>query len=60
MKAPPQKARRSMEAGATGLIFGRNVWQRDYDASLCSVVIHLTGEEVGSRKPDARVVAMRL
>ena len=28
------KARQSMEAGATGLIFGRNVWQRDYDASL--------------------------
>jgi fructose-bisphosphate aldolase, class I len=28
------KARESMEAGATGLIFGRNVWQRDHDASL--------------------------
>jgi class I fructose-bisphosphate aldolase len=28
------KARQSMEAGATGLIFGRNVWQRDHDASL--------------------------
>ncbi len=24
-----EKARQSMEAGATGLIFGRNVWQRD-------------------------------
>ena len=24
-----EKARMSMEAGATGLIFGRNVWQRD-------------------------------
>jgi class I fructose-bisphosphate aldolase len=23
-----------MEAGATGLIFGRNVWQRDHDESL--------------------------
>jgi class I fructose-bisphosphate aldolase len=23
-----------MEAGATGLIFGRNVWQRPYDESL--------------------------
>jgi class I fructose-bisphosphate aldolase len=23
-----------MQAGATGLIFGRNVWQRDHDASL--------------------------
>lgn len=29
-----QKARESMEAGATGLIFGRNVWQRDHVASL--------------------------
>jgi fructose-bisphosphate aldolase, class I len=28
------KARRSMDAGATGLIFGRNVWQRDHAASL--------------------------
>jgi class I fructose-bisphosphate aldolase len=23
-----------MQAGATGLIFGRNVWQRDHDESL--------------------------
>jgi DhnA-type fructose-1,6-bisphosphate aldolase and related enzymes len=29
-----EKARESMEAGATGLIFGRNVWQRDQDESL--------------------------
>ncbi|MDP1719974.1 MAG: hypothetical protein Q8L08_03110 [Candidatus Nanopelagicaceae bacterium] len=29
-----EKTRESMEAGATGLIFGRNVWQRDHDASL--------------------------
>ena len=29
-----EKARVSMEAGATGLIFGRNVWQREHDASL--------------------------
>lgn len=29
-----EKARESMEAGAAGLIFGRNVWQRDHDASL--------------------------
>jgi len=29
-----EKARQSMRAGATGLIFGRNVWQRDHDASL--------------------------
>jgi class I fructose-bisphosphate aldolase len=28
------KATRSMQAGATGLIFGRNVWQRDHDESL--------------------------
>jgi fructose-bisphosphate aldolase, class I len=28
------KARQSMEAGATGLIFGRNVWQRSHDESL--------------------------
>ncbi|AGM07179.1 fructose-bisphosphate aldolase, class I [Amycolatopsis keratiniphila] len=26
-----EKARESMDAGATGLIFGRNVWQREYD-----------------------------
>ncbi len=29
-----EKARESMEAGATGLIFGRNVWQRSYDESM--------------------------
>jgi len=29
-----EKARESMEAGATGLIFGRNVWQRGHDESL--------------------------
>jgi len=29
-----EKARQSMEAGATGLIFGRNVWQRDHSESL--------------------------
>jgi class I fructose-bisphosphate aldolase len=28
------KARESMEAGACGLIFGRNVWQRDHDEAL--------------------------
>ena len=32
-----KKARESMEAGATGLIFGRNIWQRDHDASLVLV-----------------------
>ena len=29
-----EKARESMEAGATGLIFGRNVFQRGHDESL--------------------------
>jgi len=29
-----EKARESMDAGATGLIFGRNVWQRGHDESL--------------------------
>lgn len=28
------KARMAMEAGAMGLIFGRNVWQREHDESL--------------------------
>ncbi len=32
-----EKARESMEAGATGLIFGRNIWQREHDASLVLV-----------------------
>jgi class I fructose-bisphosphate aldolase len=29
-----EKSRMSLEAGATGLIFGRNVWQREHDESL--------------------------
>ena len=29
-----EKARMSMDAGATGVIFGRNVWQRDREESL--------------------------
>lgn len=29
-----ERAREAMEAGATGLIFGRNVWQREHDESL--------------------------
>ena len=37
-EAMVDKARLSMEAGATGLIFGRNVWQRDHDESLRFVV----------------------
>lgn len=28
------KARQSMQAGATGLIFGRNIWQREHGESL--------------------------
>ena len=33
-----EKARMSMDAGATGLIFGRNVWQREHEESLRFVV----------------------
>jgi len=29
-----EKARQSMEAGALGVIFGRNIWQRPHDESL--------------------------
>jgi len=29
-----QKARIAMDAGATGLIFGRNVWQRPFEEAL--------------------------
>lgn len=29
-----QKARIAMDGGATGLIFGRNVWQRPFDEAL--------------------------
>jgi len=29
-----EKARLSMDAGATGLIFGRNIWQREHSESL--------------------------
>jgi class I fructose-bisphosphate aldolase len=29
-----EKARIAMDAGATGLIFGRNVWQRPHDEAL--------------------------
>jgi class I fructose-bisphosphate aldolase len=32
-----EKAQRAMDAGATGLIFGRNVWQREHDESLAFV-----------------------
>ena len=33
-EATLEKARMSMDAGATGLIFDRNVWQRPHDESL--------------------------
>ena len=29
-----EKVKFSMEAGVTGLIFGRNMWQRDLDQAL--------------------------
>jgi class I fructose-bisphosphate aldolase len=29
-----EKARQSLDAGAVGVIFGRNVWQREHDESL--------------------------
>jgi fructose-bisphosphate aldolase, class I len=29
-----ERARESMEAGVTGLIYGRNIWQREHDESL--------------------------
>lgn len=29
-----EKARMAMEAGATGLIFGRNIWQRPYEEAI--------------------------
>jgi class I fructose-bisphosphate aldolase len=32
-----EKARLSMEAGAMGLIFGRNVWQREHRESLAFI-----------------------
>jgi fructose-bisphosphate aldolase, class I len=32
-----EKARQAMDAGALGLIFGRNVWQRSYDDSLAFI-----------------------
>jgi fructose-bisphosphate aldolase, class I len=32
-----EKARQSMDAGATGLIFGRNVWQREHAQSIAFI-----------------------
>ena len=44
-----EKARESMEAGATGLIFGRNVFQRGHDESL-RFVAHL--KEILAKHPS--------
>jgi fructose-bisphosphate aldolase, class I len=33
-RAMLDKAAQSLDAGATGLIFGRNVWQQNHDESL--------------------------
>jgi class I fructose-bisphosphate aldolase len=51
-----EKARRSMEAGATGLIFGRNVWQRDHDESLAFVT---RLREILAKYPHERALASR-
>jgi class I fructose-bisphosphate aldolase len=51
-----EKARRSMEAGATGLIFGRNVWQRGHDESLAFVArLH----EILAKYPHERALVQR-
>jgi len=39
------KARKSMECGATGLIFGRNIWQRPHDQALA--ITHKIKEVMG-------------
>jgi class I fructose-bisphosphate aldolase len=52
-----EKARQSMEAGATGLIFGRNVWQRGHDESLRFVARLqeiLTKYPSGTGHPDGK------
>ena len=46
----PEKARQAMEAGATGLIFGRNVWQREHDESLRFVT---SLQEILAKYPQA-------
>ncbi|MET8942775.1 hypothetical protein ABZX30_04080 [Streptomyces sp. NPDC004542] len=48
-----EKTRESMEAGATGLIFGRNVWQREHDESL-RFVARL--QEILAKHPRAGVL----
>jgi class I fructose-bisphosphate aldolase len=60
-----EKARLSMDAGATGLIFGRNVWQRTHlDAMRFVAALREILEEhpssdktIGSGYPSARPVA---
>ena len=43
------KARTAMEAGATGLIFGRNMWQRPFDEALAiSERVHDMMKEFGA------------
>jgi class I fructose-bisphosphate aldolase len=43
------KARFAMEAGATGLTFGRNVWQRPYEEALTlSRTIHDLLQQFGA------------
>ncbi len=49
-----EKARQSAEAGATGLIFGRNVWQRGHDealrfaAKLQEILVKYPGQSIES------------
>jgi class I fructose-bisphosphate aldolase len=45
-----------MEAGATGLIFGRNVWQRGHDESLAFVA---RLREILAKYPHERVLTSR-
>ncbi|MGZ4640077.1 MAG: class I fructose-bisphosphate aldolase [Actinomycetes bacterium] len=53
-----EKARESMEAGATGLIFGRNVWQREHDESM-RLVDQLRAILEKYPSPDAHVAPAR-
>jgi class I fructose-bisphosphate aldolase len=48
-----ENAQESMSAGATGLIFGRNVWQRDHDESL-RFVERLREILANTPRPDRR------
>ena len=43
------KARTAMESGATGLIFGRNMWQRPFDEALATTErVHAMMKEFGA------------